>query len=60
MQEIDEMSEISNFCETSEDENKVDGFKDVKKELKNLKKHFTHQVTRKVKTILLSTQCYLL
>ena len=46
MQEIDEMSEISNFCETSEDENKVDDFKDVKKELKNLKKHFTHQVTR--------------
>ena len=33
MREIDEMNEISNFCETSEDENEVDDFKDVEKRI---------------------------
>ena len=33
MWEIDEMNEISNFCETSEDENEVDDFKDVEKRI---------------------------
>ena len=33
MQEIDEMNEISNFCETSEDENEVDDFKEVEKRI---------------------------
>ena len=27
------MNEISNFCETSEDENEVDDFKDVEKRI---------------------------
>ena len=33
MREIDEMNEISNSCETSEDENEVDSFKDVEKRM---------------------------
>ena len=33
MREIDEMNEISNFCETSGDENEVDNFKDVEKRI---------------------------
>ena len=33
MREIDEMNEISNSCETSEDENEEDDFKDVEKRM---------------------------
>ena len=51
LQEIDNHNDISNLCETSEEENEIDDFKIQKRGLISLKKLFFLKVKRMMKLI---------
>ena len=46
MQEIDNENDISNLCETSEEENEIDDFKNSEQRVVSLKKLFFLKVKR--------------